>query len=246
MVFNRLNARQLFGPIRAEEQRRRRKRIPSSVFSPELPCLFKLAICSPCDMRFAPKIMSTINEQAPSVVAHGGCWIWSSTFWAYAPQRNRLPVIDYARFDEQGFSSTRSLPKTNWLWVTCLLTHALTVKWQLKSYWTRSTLNCLVFTANVEAFWASIPWPRLHAFYERYEPKQRTLRCWSIRVSDDCTRWMVEHAAKNKENLQILDFPFDNAAISWLPKLARIMEKIRDTFGHGDHWWWSVWSSALN
>ncbi len=98
-------ARQLFGPIRQALQLIRNE-LPSSVFSPETSTrLFKLAICSPCDIRFAPKIMSSIYEQAPSVQLH-----LDAEFDRKLAERMRYQeidfVIDYARFDEQGFSST--------------------------------------------------------------------------------------------------------------------------------------------
>lgn len=98
-------ARQLFGPIRQALQLVRNE-LPSSVFSPESSSrLFKLAICSPCDMRFAPKIMSRIHGQAPSVKLH-----MDAEFDRQLSERMRYQeidfVIDYARFDEQGFSST--------------------------------------------------------------------------------------------------------------------------------------------
>ncbi|MDG2609282.1 LysR family transcriptional regulator CalR, partial [Vibrio parahaemolyticus] len=98
-------ARQLFGPIRQALQLIRNE-LPSSVFQPESSTrLFKLAICSPCDMRFAPRIMANINEQAPSVQLH-----LDAEFDRLLSERMRYQeidfVIDYARFDDQGFSST--------------------------------------------------------------------------------------------------------------------------------------------
>ncbi|CAE6879199.1 Transcriptional regulator [Vibrio sp. B1REV9] len=98
-------ARQLFGPVRQALQLIRNE-LPSSVFQPESSTrLFKLAICSPCDMRFAPRIMANINEQAPSVQLH-----LDAEFDRLLSERMRYQeidfVIDYARFDDQGFSST--------------------------------------------------------------------------------------------------------------------------------------------
>lgn len=98
-------ARQLFGPIRQALQLIRNE-LPSSIFSPETSSrLFKLALCSPCDIRFVPRILSTISQQAPNVQLHV-----DAEFDRTLAERMRYQevdfVIDYARFDDQGFSST--------------------------------------------------------------------------------------------------------------------------------------------
>ncbi|MDB1122928.1 transcriptional regulator LeuO [Vibrio algarum] len=98
-------ARQLFGPIRQALQLVRNE-LPSSVFTPETSSrLFKLAISSPSDMRFVPKILTSIAEKAPDIHLH-----LDAEFDVNLNEKMRYQevdfVIDYARFEEQGFAST--------------------------------------------------------------------------------------------------------------------------------------------
>ncbi len=98
-------ARQLFGPVRQALQLVRNE-LPSSIFAAQTSSrLFKLAICSPSDVRFAPNILTGIGEQAPNIRLH-----LDAEFDANLNEKMRFQevdfVIDYARFEEQGFSST--------------------------------------------------------------------------------------------------------------------------------------------
>jgi len=98
-------ARQLFGPVRQALQLVRNE-LPCSVFAPETSeRLFKLAICSPSDVRFAPKILTGIAEHAPHIRLH-----MDAELDAKLNEKMRLQeidfVIDYARFEAQGYSST--------------------------------------------------------------------------------------------------------------------------------------------
>ncbi|MDG3087082.1 transcriptional regulator LeuO [Vibrio hannami] len=98
-------ARQLFGPIRQALQLVRNE-LPSSIFTPETSSrMFKLAICSPCDVRFAPKILAGIGEKAPSIQLHV-----DADFDLNLSEKMRYQevdfVVDYARFEQPGFSST--------------------------------------------------------------------------------------------------------------------------------------------
>ncbi|OEF22961.1 transcriptional regulator LeuO [Vibrio rumoiensis] len=100
-----LRARQLFGPIRQALQLVRNE-LPNSIFIPETSNrAFKLAVCSPSDMRFAPRIMSSIAERSPSIQLH-----LDAEFDRQLPEKLRYQevdfVIDYARFDQPGYSST--------------------------------------------------------------------------------------------------------------------------------------------
>ncbi|WED22163.1 transcriptional regulator LeuO [Vibrio sp. JC009] len=98
-------ARQLFGPVRQALQLIRNE-LPCSIFSPETSSrLFKLAICSPCDVRFAPKVLSGINEVAPNIQLRMDADIDSNLAEKMRYQEVDF-VIDYARFEQQGFSST--------------------------------------------------------------------------------------------------------------------------------------------
>jgi LysR family transcriptional regulator, transcriptional activator for leuABCD operon len=95
-------ARQLFGPIRQALQLVRNE-LPSSLFFPETSTrLFNLSIGSPHDLRFAPKIFSMVNEQAPEVQLR-----LEGDFDESLADRLRYQnvdfVIDYSSFDQPGF-----------------------------------------------------------------------------------------------------------------------------------------------
>ncbi|PSU30891.1 transcriptional regulator LeuO [Photobacterium lutimaris] len=98
-------AKQLFGPLRQALQLVKNE-LPSSIFSPDTSTrTFKLAVCSPSDMRFAPRILSQVTEQAPYVRVQV-----EAEMDADLTQKMRYQdidfVIDYVRFDEPGFCST--------------------------------------------------------------------------------------------------------------------------------------------
>ncbi|WJG21231.1 transcriptional regulator LeuO [Vibrio furnissii] len=204
-------ARQLFGPIRQALQLIRNE-LPSSVFSPETSTrLFKLAICSPCDIRFAPKIMSRIYEQAPNVQLH-----LDAEFDRKLAERMRYQeidfVIDYARFDEQGFSSTEIFQDE--LVVVAAKSHP-----RIQGAVSPEAL------ANEQHAKLS----KIHGQRSFSEQAYRDLDCqpsyegtslsnvlYVVGQSELVTiapRWMVENAA-NKDQLQVLEFPFDNGNIS--------------------------------
>ncbi|MGF1697751.1 transcriptional regulator LeuO [Vibrio kyushuensis] len=204
-------ARQLFGPIRQALQLIRNE-LPSSVFSPETSTrLFKLAICSPCDMRFAPKIMSTVHEQAPNVQLH-----LDAEFDRKLAERMRYQeidfVIDYARFDEQGFSSTEIFQDE--LVVVASTSHSR-IQGEVSA-------DCLMAEKHAKL-------SKIHGQRSFSEQAYRELDCqpyyegtslsnvlYVVGQSELVTiapRWMVENAA-NRDQLQILDFPFENANIS--------------------------------
>ncbi|MFC3022538.1 transcriptional regulator LeuO [Vibrio zhugei] len=204
-------ARQLFGPIRQALQLIRNE-LPSSVFSPETSTrLFKLAICSPCDIRFAPKIMSSLQEQAPHVQLH-----LDAEFDRQIAERMRYQeidfVIDYARFDDQGFSSVEIFRDE--LVVVASKHHP-----RIHGNITREAL----FTEKHAKL------SKVHGQRSFSEQAYRSLDC---RVSYEGTslsnvlyvvsqselvtiapRWMVEHS-ENKEQLQVVQCPFDNVNIS--------------------------------
>lgn len=99
-------ARQLFGPVRQALQLVRNE-LPCSIFSPETSeRLFKLAVCSPSDVRFAPKILAGIAQEAPKIHLQ-----MDAEFDSNLNEKMRLQeidfVIDYVRFEEQGYSSTQ-------------------------------------------------------------------------------------------------------------------------------------------
>ena len=204
-------ARQLFGPVRQALQLIRNE-LPCSVFSPETSTrLFKLAICSPCDMRFAPKIMTTIHDSAPNVQLH-----LDAEFDRHLAERMRYQeidfVIDYARFDEQGFSSTeifqdelvvvaaKSHPRIQANVTPDLLVAERHAKLS-KVHGQRSFSEQAYRDLDVQAY---------------YEGTSLSNVLYVVGQSELVTiapRWMVENAA-NKEQLQVLEFPFENGQIS--------------------------------
>ncbi|GGK28150.1 transcriptional regulator LeuO [Aliivibrio fischeri] len=98
-------ARQLFAPMRQALQLVKNE-LPSSTFSPETSMRqFKLSICSPSDIRFAPRIMKDIQNKAPHISLK-----LSGEHEPNIAQKLRYQevdfVIDYVRFDEPGFMST--------------------------------------------------------------------------------------------------------------------------------------------
>ncbi|MBD1575274.1 MULTISPECIES: transcriptional regulator LeuO [Vibrio] len=98
-------ARQLFGPMRQALQLVRNE-LPNSIFLPETSSRsFKLSVCSPSDIRFAPRIMSGIAEKSPSIQLHLDAE--NDTNLAEKLRYQEVDfVIDYARFDAPGYSST--------------------------------------------------------------------------------------------------------------------------------------------
>ncbi|NOI68293.1 transcriptional regulator LeuO [Vibrio sp. 99-8-1] len=98
-------ARLLFGPIRQALQLVRNE-LPDSIFTPETSTRsFKLAVCSPCDVRFAPKILTGVAESAPNIQLQ-----MDADFDSQLSEKMRFQevdfAIDYTCFDEAGFSST--------------------------------------------------------------------------------------------------------------------------------------------
>ncbi|UAB69813.1 transcriptional regulator LeuO [Vibrio sp. SCSIO 43132] len=98
-------ARQLFGPVRQALQLIRNE-LPGSVFNPSTSSrLFRLAISSPCDVRFAPAIMSSIAQQAPGIQLQ-----MESDVDAGLAEKMRFQevdfVINYEKFEEAGYAST--------------------------------------------------------------------------------------------------------------------------------------------
>lgn len=98
-------AKQLFGPLRQALQLVKNE-LPCSIFNPMTSSRnFKLSICSPSDMRFAPQILAEMNAQAPQLRMQV-----EAEFDPEIAQKLRYQeidfVIDYVRFDEPGFCST--------------------------------------------------------------------------------------------------------------------------------------------
>ncbi|WP_045456337.1 LysR family transcriptional regulator CalR [Vibrio campbellii] len=204
-------ARQLFGPIRQALQLIRNE-LPSSVFQPESSTrLFKLAICSPCDMRFAPRIMANINEQAPSVQLH-----LDAEFDRLLSERMRYQeidfVIDYARFDDQGFSSTEIFKDE--LVVIASKTHPR-IQGGVSAEQLINEKHAKLSRVHGQRSFSEQAYRELDC-QAAYEGSSLSNLLYVVSQSELVTiapRWMAENAI-NSDQLQILDFPFENKEIS--------------------------------
>lgn len=204
-------ARQLFGPVRQALQLIRNE-LPSSVFAPETSTrLFKLAICSPCDMRFAPGIMSTIHESAPSVKLH-----LDAEFDRQLAERMRYQeidfVIDYARFDEQGFSSTEIFQDE--LVVVAARSHPR-IQGEASIAMLEQERHAKLSKVHGQRSFSEQAYRELDvtAYYEGTSLSNVLYVVGQSELVTIAPRWMVENAA-NKEQLQVLSLPFKNAQIS--------------------------------
>ncbi|MEH0737495.1 transcriptional regulator LeuO [Vibrio alginolyticus] len=204
-------ARQLFGPIRQALQLIRNE-LPSSVFQPESSTrLFKLAICSPCDMRFAPKIMAKVNQQAPNVQLH-----LDAEFDRLLSERMRYQeidfVIDYARFDEQGFSSTEIFKDE--LVVIASKTHPR-IQGGVTAEQLLNEKHAKLSKVHGQRSFSEQAYRELDC-QAAYEGSSLSNLLYVVGQSELVTiapRWMAENAV-NSDQLQILDFPFTNKEIS--------------------------------
>lgn len=204
-------ARQLFGPVRQALQLIRNE-LPSSVFAPETSTrLFKLAICSPCDLRFAPQIMTTIHESAPHVNLH-----LDAEFDRQLAERMRYQeidfVIDYARFDEQGFSSTEIFQDE--LVVVASKAHP-----RLNGETTAQELaqerHAKLSKVHGQRSFSEQAYRELDvaAYYEGTSLSNVLYVVGQSELVTIAPRWLVENAA-NKDQLQMIRFPFSDAKIS--------------------------------
>lgn len=203
-------ARQLFGPMRQALQLIRNE-LPSSVFNPESSTrLFKLAICSPCDMRFAPKIMTNIHEQAPDVQLH-----MDAEFDRKLSERMRYQeidfVIDYARFDEQGFSSTEIFQDE--LVVVTSNNHPR-IQGDVTANQLLNEKHAKLSKIHGQRSFSEQAYRDLDcpAYYEGTSLSNVLYVVGQSELVTIAPRWMVENAA-NKDQLNIISFPFDNASI---------------------------------
>ena len=98
-------ARQLFEPVRQALQLVRNE-LPGAVFDPEKSeRQFKIAICNPCDARFAPDILKVISENAPHINV-----TIDAEYSIEVENKLRYQEVDFAinytNFDEPGFVSS--------------------------------------------------------------------------------------------------------------------------------------------
>ncbi|BCK04034.1 transcriptional regulator, LysR family [Vibrio cholerae] len=204
-------ARQLFGPIRQALQLIRNE-LPSSVFTPETSTrLFKLAICSPCDLRFAPQIMASIDELAPSVQLH-----LDAEFDRQIAERMRYQeidfVIDYARFDDQGFSSTEIFQDE--LVVVASKLHPR-IQGSITAEQLSAEKHAKLSKVHGQRSFSELAYREFdcQSYYEGTSLSNVLYVVGQSELVTVAPRWMAENAA-NRDELQILAFPFAESQIS--------------------------------
>ncbi len=204
-------ARQLFGPVRQALQLIRNE-LPCSIFSPESSSrLFKLVVCSPCDMRFAPSIMSSISKQAPGIKLH-----MDSDVDSLLSEKMRYQevdfVINYARFEEQGYSSTEIF--SDELVVVASSSHPRLgdnislEELKAESHATLSRINGMR-SFSEQAY-------RDLECHSAYQGSSLSNILYVVSQSELVTiapRWLVQ-SISSFENVKILDLPVENKYIS--------------------------------
>ena len=205
-------AKQLFGPLRQALQLVKNE-LPSSIFSPETSTrTFKLAICSPSDMRFAPRILRNVAEQAPNLRMQ-----LEAEFDAELTQKMRYQeidfVIDYVRFDEPGFCSTE------------LFSDELVVIAADNHPRIGDTISEAEFAAEKHAVLKSVPGVKTFAdhIYNQHTSYQEAYQGVSLGnimyvagQSDLIAvmpRWLAESSARSLQ-LKVLPLPFESDKIS--------------------------------
>ncbi|WP_261834649.1 transcriptional regulator LeuO [Vibrio ishigakensis] len=100
-----LRARQLFGPVRQALQLIKNE-LPGASFDPVTSTRnFSVAICTPNDVRFAPRLMRDVAAQAPNVTLKLDS-LAGNTLEEKLKYQDIDFVIDYAKFEKEGFVST--------------------------------------------------------------------------------------------------------------------------------------------
>lgn len=205
-------AKQLFGPLRQALQLVKNE-LPCSIFSPQTSSRsFKLAICSPSDMRFAPQILTEMRAQAPNLRVQ-----LEAEFEADLAQKLRYQeidfVIDYVRFDEQGFCSTE------------LFSDELVVIASDKHPRLGDSISESEFNHEMHAVLKNVPEVKSFADYiynqtvnynEAYHGASLSNIMYVVGQSEliaVAPRWLAESVADNLQ-LKVLELPFANNKIS--------------------------------
>jgi LysR family transcriptional activator for leuABCD operon len=205
-------AKQLFGPVRQALQLVKNE-LPSSIFSPETSTrTFKLALCSPSDMRFAPRIFRDVTEQAPSIRVQ-----LEAELDAELTQKMRYQeidfVIDYVRFDEPGFCSTE------------LFSDELVVIAAGNHPRIGDSISEEEFTSEMHAVLKSMPGVKMFAdhIYNKQVSCQQAYQGASLsnimyvvgqsELVAIAPRWLAESVAANLQ-LKVLPLPFESATVS--------------------------------
>ncbi|MGF1910591.1 transcriptional regulator LeuO [Vibrio kasasachensis] len=204
-------ARQLFIPIRQALQLIRNQ-LPSADFAAETSVRqFNLSLCSPCDMRFAPRIMAYIHQHAPEVKLHLDAEFDSQIAGRMRNQTVDV-VIDYRSFNAQGVQNVELFKDE--LVVVASKCHpriqqAITVEALLNERHAKlSQVNG--DQAISEQAYQGVD---IAAYYEGTSLSNLLYVIGQSELISIAPRWVVENAA-NKELLQIIATPLSNKTIS--------------------------------
>jgi len=215
-------AKQLFGPVRQALQLIRNE-LPSSIFTPESSTRsFNLAICSPNDLRFAPKVFSTLHEQAPNVKMH-----LEAEFDSNLTDRLRYQevdfVIDYAKFDQEGFASTELF--TDDLVVVASKSHPRIQSTITADQVVSESHAMLSQTYGLRSF--SEQTYRDLDCHAHYEGTSLSNVLYVVSQSELITiapSWLVKNSP-NRDQLQIMRLPFERNSIAGYLSWHRSSEK---------------------
>ncbi|MDD1781650.1 transcriptional regulator LeuO [Enterovibrio sp. ZSDZ35] len=204
-------ARQLFGPIRQAIQLIKNE-LPTSVFLPETSSrTFRLAICSPSDMRFAPQILNTISQLAPNVKVQVETEFNRDIATKLRYQEVDF-VVDYLHFGESGFCSTEMF--NDELVVVANKNHP-----RLGDLLTAKELQSeahAVLKRNGEMQGYAEVLYRDGRYREAYQGVSLSNILYVVSQSEliaVAPRWMVE-GGQYRDNLKTLPLPIDNNRIS--------------------------------
>ncbi|MDR9825092.1 transcriptional regulator LeuO [Vibrio sp. FNV 38] len=204
-------ARQLYAPIRQALQLIRNE-LPNSIFSPETSTrLFKLALCSPNDMRFGPHIMSKVTESAPYTHLH-----LDAEFDDRLAERLRLQeldfVIDYNRLDEEGFSSTEIF--SDELVVVASKQHTR-IRGSVSKEQLNSERHAKLSQLHGHQSFSAKAYQSIDAtaYYEGTSLNNVLYVVGQSELITIAPKWLVKNAA-NRDLLQVIDFPFESKTIA--------------------------------
>lgn len=204
-------ARQLFGPIRQAIQLIKNE-LPTSIFVPETSIrTFKLVVCSPSDMRFAPQILTGINKIAPSIQVQVETEFDQDIVRKLRYQEVDF-VIDYMNFTESGFCSTEMF--NDELVVVASKNHPR-IGNDISAKELQQELHAVLKRSGEMHSYAESLY-RDNRYTEAYQGVSLSNILYVVSQSDliaVAPRWMVEMGSHG-DNLKMLTLPSDNNHIS--------------------------------
>lgn len=203
--------------------------LPTSIFVPETSTrTFRLAICSPSDMRFAPQILNTINQLAPSVKVQV-----ETEFNRDIANKLRYQevdfVVDYLHFGESGFCSTEMF---NDELVVVANKHHPRLGDAITAKELQNEAHAVLKRNGEMQGYAEVLY-RDGRYREAYQGVSLSNILYVVSQSAliaVAPRWMVE-SGQYRENLKTLPLPSENNRISGYLSWHAPQKKTRVTFG---------------